>query len=101
MLKKSLLRFALRFALHRFTILFRLKVQGAPSMARPLNGVTIHWIVTTTPSRPCSTWVPAQALLARVFAGTTVHWTVALIRLTQLRLQVRGSPLCALLSCIA
>jgi hypothetical protein len=26
------------------------------------------------------------------FAGTTVHWTVLFIRLTQLRLQARGSP---------
>ncbi len=40
---------------------------------------------------PCFAWVPARALLARAFAGTTVHWTVLFIRLTQLRLQARGS----------
>ena len=97
------LRLTLRFTLRRFTILFRSKVHGAPSVVRSLDGATIHRIVATTPSRPASLGRPGQTIpglpvrrakgpldplqcsgspIAWAFGGAKVHWTLAFYRLT-------------------
>ncbi len=77
-------------AFPRFAVPLRLKVQGSPSVANPLDGATIHWIVAlfrlahgTPVRRAKGSPDPLQSSgspLAHRLSGRKVHGTFLLVR---------------------